>query len=206
MATLTEWLAVNNQLSGWAQALATLITGPLAILAAWLAFRGARMQADAVLETQRLQQAMALARGLQAEAMDSFVRLTATKHRLEEADPREELADVVVPLDLGFYEANLGQIGLLQPDDVHVVMSVFKRAVKYQSELEGLLAKSPTVGQTARLTSLSKLMLSLVRDMHLAYVGLSISAGSTHEAALAQIKALEEDAEEYQRERRSLKG
>ncbi len=47
---------------------------------------------------------------------------------------------------------------------------------------------------------------SLIRDMHLAYVCLSFSAGSTHEAALAQIKAVEGDAEEYQRERRSLKG
>lgn len=200
MEAVAEWFMGVDDLPGWAQAVATLLTGGLAIYAAKLALRGARKQADAVLETQRLQQAqqsMAIARGLQAEAMDIFIRLTANRYRLEDSDPDDKLADLFVPLDLSFYAANLGHLGLLQPGDIHLVMPAFKRAARFQAELDSLLAKPITVGEVQRLVALVKRTIGLVLEMRVVYVELSLSAGSTKEIALEQIEIIDKDTEAH---------
>lgn len=190
-----EWLDAHNQLSGWAQAFATLITGPLAILAAWLAYRGARMQAEATVKTQRIQldeQKRAIACGLQAEALEVHARLAANRHYLRKAKPEELFETAVIPLDLNFYQANQGQIGLLEPKLIWPVMTTFKRALHFQADMDRVRSKGPRLDQVTNLDGMAKNMEVLAADMKMLSLEFVAATGVSRDEILARVRKAED--------------
>lgn len=110
-----------------------LVTGILAIAAAYIAYRGALAQARATVaaaDARSKSECRSAAGALWAELGSCLVRLRADQIRLEKL--RSSLMPGGIgdskfhPIDLSVYEANPAAVGHLPPDDGYVVVSAYK--------------------------------------------------------------------------------
>lgn len=106
-----------------------LIAGALAIVAAGVAYRGARRQALAILEAEKQRAAgerRAVAAALFAELASLGARMFADSQRLASTRARDGRMLGLTPLDVSVFSADPSKVGLLPADEAFMVTQAYK--------------------------------------------------------------------------------
>ncbi len=147
-----NWLDAHQGLATWAQGVFTFAAGLIAIGAAWIAYRGAKVQADVSEKIHREtvdNDRRALAAALWAELSDCRNLIALMIRNIGGASTIYAGSVIYTrPLNFEIYEANLGAIGILPSDEAWATVQTYKAIRRQQDELAAQTADLAGVMKT----------------------------------------------------------
>lgn len=196
---LLTWLRDNQALSGWFQGITALLAGIFAIIAGYIAFFGARKQAEASInsvlnqlkfesdrdESLRTEQRRSIAATIWAELLDNRQRLLAIKKQTA-LNSRRDLG-AIPDLDISMFKFSPTDIGKLPTDEIIYVIGCY-RALEFANGKFKLFAKifQSQADQIIRQKILEKIhneSADLIEQIDLGLKGIRASAGISEEVA-----------------------